>query len=100
MLNNQTIGTLTDLGLKGMADAFREQLESVQYLELSFEERFAMLVDREAMDREARRLATRLRAAKLRHSGGAQSGELPLGRTQRSCADRLYGPLGRRNAGR
>ena len=72
MLNNQTIGTLTDLGLKGMADAFREQLESVQYLELSFEERFAMLVDREAMDREARRLATRLRAAKLRHQASIE----------------------------
>ena len=72
MLNNQTIGTLTDLGLKGMADAFREQLESVHYLELSFEERFAMLVDREAMDREARRLATRLRAAKLRHQASIE----------------------------
>ncbi|KJE75570.1 transposase [Ferrimicrobium acidiphilum DSM 19497] len=72
MLNNQTITTLTDLGLKGMADAFREQLESVQYLELSFAERFAMLVDREAMDREARRLATRLRAAKLRHQASIE----------------------------
>ncbi|WP_269078287.1 ATP-binding protein [Ferrimicrobium acidiphilum] len=69
---NTQIGTLTDLGLKGMADAFREQLESVQSLELSFEERFAMLVDREAMDREARRLATRLRAAKLRHQASIE----------------------------
>jgi DNA replication protein DnaC len=72
MLNNQTMGTLTDLGLKGMAEAFREQSESVQYLELSFEERFAMLVDREAMDREAKRLTTRLRAAKLRHQASLE----------------------------
>ena len=43
MLNNQTMTTLTSLGLRGMADAFGEQLESVQYLELSFEERFGML---------------------------------------------------------
>ena len=28
MLNNQTMTTLTSLGLKGMADAFGEQLES------------------------------------------------------------------------
>jgi hypothetical protein len=72
MLNNQTMTTLTSLGLRGMADAFGEQLESVQYLELSFEERFGMLVDREAMDREAKRLATRLRAAKLRHSASIE----------------------------
>ena len=72
MLNNQTMTTLTDLGLRGMADAFGEQLDSVGYLELSFEERFGMLVDREAMDREARRLTTRLRAAKLRHQASLE----------------------------
>ena len=31
MLNNQTITTLSDLGLLGMLEALREQLESVQY---------------------------------------------------------------------
>ena len=72
MLNNQTMSALAKLGLNGMEAAFREQLESVQYLELSFEERFAMLVDREVMDREARRLTTRLRAAKLRHQASLE----------------------------
>lgn len=68
MLNNQTITTLSDLGLNGMLEAFREQLDSVQYQELSFEERLGMLVDREVAQREARRLIARLRSAKLRHS--------------------------------
>ncbi len=72
MLNNQTMTTLTDLGLRGMAEAYSEQLGSIQYLELSFEERFGMLVDREAMDREARRLTTRLRAAKLRRQASLE----------------------------
>jgi DNA replication protein DnaC len=49
-----------------MALGLREQLESAQYLSLSFEERFGLLVDREAEARDSRRLALRLKAARLR----------------------------------
>src|SRR5438046_2537830 len=56
------------MGLGGMATALREQLEQSQYLELGFEDRLGLLVDREATWRENRRLATRLKAAKLRHN--------------------------------
>ncbi len=80
MLNNQTMTVLSDLGLRGMASAFREQLESVQYLELSFEERLSMLVDREASEREAKRLTSRLISAKLRHSASIEDIDF---RTQR-----------------
>jgi DNA replication protein DnaC len=52
--------------LFGMALGLREQLESSQYLALSFEERFGLLVDREAEARDSRRLALRLKAARLR----------------------------------
>ncbi|GAC1576987.1 MAG: IS21-like element ISFK1 family helper ATPase IstB [Candidatus Dormibacteria bacterium] len=55
------------MGLSGMATGLREQLEQAHYLELAFEERLGLLVDREAGWRENRRLATRLKAAKLRH---------------------------------
>ena len=72
MLNNQTITTLSDLGLLGMLEALREQLESVQYQELSFEERLGMLVDREVAQREAKRLIARLRFAKLRHPASVE----------------------------
>ncbi len=72
MLNNQTMTALSELVLKGMATAFREQLESVQYLELSFEERLSMLVDQEVAEREAKRLTSRLRSAKLRHSASIE----------------------------
>ncbi|TAN25131.1 MAG: hypothetical protein EPN30_05335 [Actinomycetota bacterium] len=72
MLNNHTMTTLSDLGLNGMLEAFREQLDGVQYQELSFEERLGMLVDREVAQREAKRLTTRLRSAKLRHSASIE----------------------------
>jgi DNA replication protein DnaC len=66
MLMTQTFDKLDALGLFGMALGLREQLESNQYLSLSFDERFGLLVDREAEARDSRRLALRLKAAKLR----------------------------------
>ena len=45
MLNEQTIEKLYAMKLNGMADAFKEQLHMPDMNELSFEERFALLVD-------------------------------------------------------
>ncbi|MGH7723167.1 MAG: IS21-like element helper ATPase IstB [Candidatus Dormibacteria bacterium] len=68
MLVQQTLDKLEAVGLHAMAAAMREQLEQApQYRELSFEDRLGMLVDRETDWRDSRRLATRLKAAKLRH---------------------------------
>lgn len=68
MLVQQTIQKLEAIGLTAMASGLREQLEnSSQYLELSFEDRLGLLVDKEADWRDSRRLANRLKAAKLRH---------------------------------
>src|ERR1700704_3399036 len=66
MLMTQTLDKLDGLGLFGMVLGLREQLESSQYLSLSFDERFGLLVDRETEARDSRRLALRLKAAKLR----------------------------------
>ena len=68
MLSQHTIDKLQAMGLSAMADGLRQQMEQVQYAELSFEERLGLLVDREATWRENRRLQTRLYAAKLRQS--------------------------------
>ncbi|HUY98537.1 MAG TPA: IS21-like element helper ATPase IstB [Verrucomicrobiae bacterium] len=68
MLTQPTLDTLRALNLMGMAAAFTEQLERREYQPLTFEERFGLLVDREATDRENRRLARNLKAAKLRLS--------------------------------
>lgn len=66
MLINQTLDKLDTLGLFGLALGLREQLESSQYASLSFDERLGLLVDREVETRDSRRLALRLKAAKLR----------------------------------
>jgi DNA replication protein DnaC len=66
MLINQTLDKLDALGLFGMAMGVREQLESAQHANLSFEECLGVLVDREAEVPDSRRLALRLKAAKLR----------------------------------
>jgi DNA replication protein DnaC len=57
---------LQELRLTGMLNAYQEQHESGATDGLSFDERFALLVDREHTERHNRRLKTRLRAARLR----------------------------------
>ena len=68
MLMEHTLQTLKALRLPGMATAFAEQQTSAATLSLPFDERFAMLVDREQTWRENRRLARLLREAKLKVS--------------------------------
>lgn len=69
MLNEPTLEKLHSMKLFGMAEAFRTQLESASSSGLSFEERFALLVDEQWTWRENRALARRLRAAKLKERG-------------------------------
>jgi DNA replication protein DnaC len=65
MLSLPTEDKLRTLKLTGMLKAFQEQC-SGDYAQLSFEERLGLLVDRESIERESRRLTTRLRDAHLR----------------------------------
>src|ERR1700684_267232 len=69
MLNQQTIEKLHTMKLHGLADAFRAQLETTEASQLSFEERFALLVDQQWLWKENRALARRLRAAHLKERG-------------------------------
>lgn len=69
MLNQPTIDKLYVMKLHGMADAFRAQLESTDLSQLSFEERFALLVDQQWLWKENRALARRLQLAKLKERG-------------------------------
>src|SRR6516164_10304911 len=52
----------------GMAKAFEEQRQQPAVASLTFEERLGLLVDREAVERESKRLATRLKSASLRQN--------------------------------
>lgn len=63
---NQTVEKLYQMRLDTMAVAFNEQLQQPSATNLSFDERFAMIVDREWLYRENRKLSRRLKAARLK----------------------------------
>ena len=65
---HSTIATLRRLRLTGMAKALEEQQGLPDCDRLSFDERLAMLVDREAVERDNAALAQRLRLAGLRQA--------------------------------
>jgi DNA replication protein DnaC len=74
---NPTIAKLEALGLTAMAAALGEQLITPgPWNELAFEDRLGLLVDREADARDSRRLATRLKAAKLRYPAAVEDLDL------------------------
>lgn len=66
MLTHPTTARLRELGLAGMARALEEQRRQPDNGELGFEDRLSMLVDREVLERDTKRLAARLRFAGLR----------------------------------
>lgn len=67
MLNNPTLEKLRSLRLTGMADAFAEQLTK-PLPDLDFESRIGLLIEREWLLRENRRLKRRLDQARLREN--------------------------------
>ena len=66
MLNEQTIEKLYAMKLNGMAEAFKEQVQQPDLSNLSFQERFALLVDQQWTWKEDRRMRRLLSQAKLK----------------------------------
>jgi DNA replication protein DnaC len=66
MLVHQTIDRLHELRLTGMAAALEEQAGMPQTHDLDFDDRLALLIERELSCREDRRLTRLLQLAKLR----------------------------------
>lgn len=66
MLNEPTMQKLTTLQLSAMALAWAEQQKDPRVGTLSFDERFALLVDAEYLARDNRRLQRLLKGAQLR----------------------------------
>jgi len=66
MLNEQTIEKLYTMKLNGMAEAFKGQLQQPDLTDLSFEERFALMVDQQWTWKEDRRMRRLLSQAKLK----------------------------------
>ncbi len=68
MLTHPTLEKLKTMRLTGMVHGFEDQQQTPEIESLSFEERLGLLVDREQVERESRRLKSRLTRAKLRQS--------------------------------
>jgi len=80
MLNQPTLEKLQTMRLNGMVEAFRNQTQQTGLAELSFEERFAMVVDQEWIWRQNRALARRLVQAKFRYRASVEDIDFRLAR--------------------
>ena len=67
MMMNNTLVQLRDLKLAGTASAVEEQLSSAASTSLSFEERLALMVDREVHHRDDKRRAPLMKRAGLKY---------------------------------
>jgi DNA replication protein DnaC len=72
MLSHPTLEKLQSLKLAGMLKAYTEQVEMPDCEGLSFDDRFGLLLDREATERDNRRLKTHLKKAKLRQAASVE----------------------------
>lgn len=90
MLTHPTRERLITLGLTGMAKALEEQRRSPDLNALSFEERVGLLVDREAAERDTKRLTTRLKFAALRQNACVEDLDL---RTPRGIDRAVFAKL-------
>ena len=66
MLTHPLFEQLKTLRWQGVLEAFQEQIGTPDINRLSFDERFALLIERECLVRDNRKLTNRLRQAKLK----------------------------------
>ena len=90
MLKHPTLDLLGQLGLAGMAKAFANLAANDEAASLSHTEWLALLLDHEATYRNDRRLALRLRHARLRHHAVPEDVDY---RAARSLDRRLFAML-------
>lgn len=69
MLTENTITKLQEMRLSTMANAFKEQLSDPNISELSFEDRFGLLVDKEWATRKSNHLTKLIKKANFADTG-------------------------------
>jgi DNA replication protein DnaC len=80
MLTQPTIEKLNSMKLTAMARAFADQMQCPDITQLTFEERFGLIVDYQMTDLENRRMQNRLKNAKLRLSASLEDLDFKQGR--------------------
>jgi DNA replication protein DnaC len=68
MTTDSTLTKLHDMRLSAMADHFMEQLHNTDYMDLSFEDRFSLLVDIEWSRRKSNKLERLIKNADFRYN--------------------------------
>jgi len=92
MLYEPTIAKMLTMKLNGMVEALEEQRKTADMATWNFEDRLAMLVERQWLWKESRALTTRLKYAKLRQSACLEDIDYRHHRgLQRSVIDHLAG---------
>ena len=92
MLTQPTIEKLNTMKLNAMARSFADQMQCPDMTQLSFEERFGLIVDYQMTDLENRRMQNRLKNAKLRLSASVEDLDFKQGRgMERSTVMSLAG---------
>ena len=90
MLHEETMRKLYAMKLNGMADAIEEQRRQAQMGEMNFEDRLALLVERQWIWRENRSLESRLHFARLKQTACIEDIDFRNHRgLQRSVIDQL-----------
>ena len=69
MTTQSTIDKLIEMRLTSMSDAFLSQLQDARMKDISFEDRFGMLVDIEYSNRKSNSLKRLIRPARCIHRG-------------------------------
>ena len=80
MLIEETLQKLRALKMPAMAAAIRELIDSAPSNQLSFEDRLGIVVDREWVERDGRRIARRIREAKISTRAALESVECDAAR--------------------
>jgi DNA replication protein DnaC len=92
MLNEPTITKMQAMKLNGMVEALEEQRKTADMATWSFEDRLALLVERQWLWKENRALSTRLKYARLRQPACLEDVDYRHHRgLQRSVIDHLAG---------
>lgn len=81
MFSQQTIDKLYEMRLPAMAEAFAQQLQQPDLGDLSFEERFALIVDKQWCWKEDRRMSRLLKTARLRDNACIENIDFKTPRT-------------------
>lgn len=80
MLTQPTIEKLNSMKLTAMAKAFADQMQCPDITQLTFEERFGLIVDHQMTDLENRRMLSRLKKARLRLPASLEDLDFKQGR--------------------